>query len=94
MRSDRFDAVNQLLTDFVLLQVLAQDMLRHRVIPPVVSESTIVSQLVAPGGKPATKSICAQRLPGAPKSERALTAGAAKAPRTCGPNYAAVTFSA
>jgi hypothetical protein len=44
MRSDRFDAVNQLLTDFVLLQVLAQDMLRHGVIPPQVFESPIVPQ--------------------------------------------------
>jgi hypothetical protein len=94
MRSDRFDAVNERLTDFVFLQVLAQDMLRHRVIPPVVLGIIILPQLVAPVRKPIPKSVCTQQLRVALKSERALSAGAAKALRTCRTDYAAVTLSA
>src|SRR5712692_9251264 len=44
VRSHRLDAVNELLTNLVFLQILAQNMLRHRFTPWFVPESAIVSQ--------------------------------------------------
>src|ERR1700692_2312254 len=45
MRSDRFDPRDYLLPDLVFLQVPAQDMLRHRVLPPQMIELLIVTQV-------------------------------------------------